>query len=222
MPINPGTTAQQAIMARLQPNIDLQNQQFDAEMANRGIPLGSDAYNAARRPLMQQQNDQMTQAALYGINEDEDARQQAIQQQGYYANAPLNFLNGLMTGSQVQTPQFQGTPSASANPTDIAGITNQSYQGRLNAYNSQVGQQNSMTSGLFSLGAAALPLLFSDRRLKSNIVRVGTHPLGIGIYDYDIFGERQRGVMADEVERVLPQAVLTHSSGFKMVDYGRL
>jgi hypothetical protein len=79
-----------------------------------------------------------------------------------------------------------------------------------------------MTSGLFSLGAAALPLLFSDRRLKSNIVRVGTHPLGIGIYDYDIFGERQRGVMADEVERVLPQAVLTHSSGFKMVDYGRL
>jgi hypothetical protein len=53
-------------------------------------------------------------------------------------------------------------------------------------------------------------------------VRVGTHPLGIGIYEYDIFGERQRGVMADEVETVMPEAVATHSSGYKMVNYGLL
>jgi len=64
--------------------------------------------------------------------------------------------------------------------------------------------------------------MFSDRRLKSNIERVGTHPLGIGIYDYDIGGERQRGVMADEVEQVLPEAVLTRPDGYKMVNYGIL
>jgi hypothetical protein len=58
--------------------------------------------------------------------------------------------------------------------------------------------------------------------LKSNIERIGTHSLGIGIYAYDIFGERQLGVMADEVEQVKPEAVLTHSSGFKMVNYGAL
>jgi hypothetical protein len=62
----------------------------------------------------------------------------------------------------------------------------------------------------------------SDRRLKSNIVRVGTHPLGIGVYEYDIFGERQRGVMADELEAVLPEAVAIHPSGYKMVNYGML
>ena len=73
-------------------------------------------------------------------------------------------------------------------------------------------------------GAGSIPGLFamSDRRLKSNIVRVGTHPLGIGIYEYDIFGERQRGVMADEVESVLPEAVAIHPSGYKMVNYGML
>jgi hypothetical protein len=70
-----------------------------------------------------------------------------------------------------------------------------------------------------SLGSAAI---MSDRRLKSNIVRVGTHPLGIGIYEYDIFGERQRGVMADEVQKVKPEAVVTHPSGYNMVKYGLL
>ncbi len=62
----------------------------------------------------------------------------------------------------------------------------------------------------------------SDRRLKSNIKRIGTSPLGIGVYEYDIFGERQTGVMADELEQVKPEAVLTHPSGYKMVNYGAL
>jgi hypothetical protein len=79
-------------------------------------------------------------------------------------------------------------------------------------------------SGLYglagNLGSAAI--MFSDRRLKSNIVRIGTHPLGIGVYEYDIFGGRQRGVMADEVEAVMPEAVSTHESGYKMVNYGLL
>ena len=63
----------------------------------------------------------------------------------------------------------------------------------------------------------------SDRRLKSNIVRIGTHSLGIGLYEYDIFGERQLGVMADEVEQVMPEAVTTHPTlGYKMVRYDLL
>jgi hypothetical protein len=65
--------------------------------------------------------------------------------------------------------------------------------------------------------------VMSDRRLKSNIVRIGTHPLGIGLYEYDIFGERQRGVMADEVEQVMPEAVTTHPTlGYKMVRHDLL
>lgn len=62
----------------------------------------------------------------------------------------------------------------------------------------------------------------SDRRLKSNIVRIGTHPLGIGIYEYEIFGRPDIGVMAQEVLEVKPEAVLTHPDGYLMVHYGRL
>lgn len=59
----------------------------------------------------------------------------------------------------------------------------------------------------------------SDMRLKSNIVRVGTHPLGVGVYDYDIDGHRERGVMAQELLHVLPSAVRVGGDGFMMVNY---
>jgi Chaperone of endosialidase len=70
----------------------------------------------------------------------------------------------------------------------------------------------------------------SDRRTKENIVRIGDHPLGIGIYLYDYKPEyrdlnghgRQFGVMADEVETVLPAAVSVHTNGYKQVAYGMM
>jgi len=65
---------------------------------------------------------------------------------------------------------------------------------------------------------------------KENIVRIGNHPLGIGLYlfDYknefrDLWGHgRQFGVMADEVESVMPEAVSLHSNGYKTVNYAML
>jgi len=65
----------------------------------------------------------------------------------------------------------------------------------------------------------AAGLSSSDRRLKSNVIRIGTHPLGIGWYEYTIEGRKEQGVMADEVLGVKPEAVITRSDGYLMVDY---
>ena len=70
----------------------------------------------------------------------------------------------------------------------------------------------------------------SDRAIKENIVMIGQHPLGIGLYLFDYKAEycdrwgagRQFGVMADEVETVMPEAVSTHVDGYKLVDYAML
>ena len=72
--------------------------------------------------------------------------------------------------------------------------------------------------------------LLSDRSTKENIVRIGTHPLGIGLYLFQYKTEyrdenghgRHFGAMADEVESVLPQAVGRHARGHKTVDYAML
>ncbi len=64
--------------------------------------------------------------------------------------------------------------------------------------------------------------LFSDRRLKTDVVRVGTMPSGLPIYEYSIFDRREIGVMADEAEKLFPKAVVTGADGIKRVDYGAI
>jgi hypothetical protein len=154
--VNAGQTGQDALMARFQPQIDLQSKQFEADMANKGIAQGSDPYNAARQSVDFSQNDLRSQAALNGINVGNQAQNQAMTTQSWLANSPLNYFNGLASGAQVQTPQFQGTPSVMANAPSYQNAVNSAYQGQLNGYNAQTGTQNSMTSGLFGLGAAGL------------------------------------------------------------------
>jgi hypothetical protein len=65
---------------------------------------------------------------------------------------------------------------------------------------------------------------FSDRRLKKDIKRVGTTPLGLAIYKYTMkaTGAKMIGGMADDIEKKVPGAVHTDPSGVKMVDYSRV
>lgn len=72
--------------------------------------------------------------------------------------------------------------------------------------------------------AANLAALFSDRRLKRDIVKLGVRPDGLGVYLFRYLWSpiRHVGVMAQEVLKVKPQAVIEHPSGFLMVDYGVL
>jgi hypothetical protein len=61
----------------------------------------------------------------------------------------------------------------------------------------------------------------SDRRLKRDIVKV-CEVDGLGLYEYKYVGQdgEHLGFMADEVLRVLPEAVAQGPGGFLMVDYG--
>ena len=97
----------------------------------------------------------------------------------------------------------------------------------------EYGSVHQFTQGSKSVnsdGNGTLAKNSSDRTTKQNIVRIGTHHLGIGLYLFDYKPEfrdeagygRQFGVMADEVEAVLPLAVGTHPRGHKMVDYAML
>lgn len=85
---------------------------------------------------------------------------------------------------------------------------------------SKPGSKNPKTAGV----------CLSDRSAKESIARIGTHPLSFGLYLFDYKPEfreewgsdRQFGVMADEVETVMPDAVLVHPDGYKMVNYAML
>jgi hypothetical protein len=61
----------------------------------------------------------------------------------------------------------------------------------------------------------------SDRRLKADVVRIGSHPAGFGLYRFKyLWSEEEHvGVIAQEVREVVPAAVIEGEDGFLRVDY---
>ena len=100
------------------------------------------------------------------------------------------------------------------------GALQNTFNSQLANSNAQNANFNNMLQAGAQLGSAAF--MFSDRRLKSNIKRVGTHAIGVGIYDYTMMGMPQRGVIAQEVQAVRPDLVKRHANGYLMVNYGGL
>jgi hypothetical protein len=92
----------------------------------------------------------------------------------------------------------------------------------------RVAYKNSQTSMLTSLAIGALS--FSDINLKENIKF--SHKEGdYNIYTWEWSEEAKKlskdklptyGVLAQEVQKQKPEAVITHGSGYLMVDYGKL
>ncbi len=178
-----------------------------------GLDLG--AMQARNAAVAQQQGlNQQYGAAM------NTARQQAIAEQAQQRGMSLNELNALLSGQQVNMPSFPSfNASKQAETPQYVNAAGMQYDAALDAFNAQQGGLGNLISGATSLGSA---FMMSDIRLKSNIRRVGTHPVGVGVYEYDIFGRRERGVIAQELQRVRPALVRQHDSGYLAVNYGAL
>jgi len=219
----------------LQPQFQQSQQQLQSQLANQGIPQGSQAYNTAMNNLALQQQ-QQNQSALDSATSGAAAYQAQLAQTGLANQAqeaqlytqqyqePLNLYSSLMSGTAPTMPQFSALNTSDAAPTNVLGAYQNAYQGQLNSYNTQVGSQNSELSGLTgilgSLGGAAVSK-YSDRRLKKNIRKIAAWFNGINIYEFEYNWNpiKQIGVMADEVKKVIPEAVHTGSDGYDRVNY---
>lgn len=153
----------QALMSRLQPQLDRDQEQLDTKLANQGITQGSDAYNNAINLQNQAKNDAYNQAQLSAIsagqtfqNESLAAHQQGVSDYNTQYYAPLNTYNELANGVQVQNPTFSAPTQGNAASPNLEGDVNSAYQAALNSYNAQVAGSNSSASGLFGLGGSFL------------------------------------------------------------------
>jgi hypothetical protein len=129
----------------------LQSANFGNQAA--GQDFGQNLTAAQQQNAAQgQQYNQLLQNAQFGNT----AQGQSLQQQLALRNQPLNEIAGLMSGSQIQLPQFQGYQGSNVAPAPI--FAGQQAQGA--AQNQQYGVAqagaNANTSGLYGLGAAGL------------------------------------------------------------------
>ena len=154
MGINPGENYSDAIMRRLQPQIQHQTEMSDAQLANQGIVPGTEAYTNAKRVLGQQQNDLLTSAQIGGIGVGQQANQQAYNQQLQTYNNPLQQLGAFNQATQAGyvTPYNQ---AAVAGP-DYLGAQATSNAAAIAAQNAANAQTANMQSGLYGLGSSAI------------------------------------------------------------------
>lgn len=155
-PVNAGTTAQDAIMARVQPQLDRQRTSLETQLTNQGLRPGTEAWKNSMTDFGNQENDQRSQAALQGIGLDTQAHQAGIQEQEFMRTEPLNILNAVRSASPVGLPQFQGYQGAQVGAAPVMQGAQAQGQYNQGLYNSQVAGQNAALGGLSQLGAAGL------------------------------------------------------------------
>ena len=191
-------------LASIQPDIDKYINRTSANLVNKGIPIGSQAYNEVMREQDKNISNQL--ADIYSRS-----RSQALADTG----AQIGNIGALQ--SQMYSPQY----IAGLGATGLENLYTQQFQNEMDKYNAAVGSSNANKSAaagaIGSLGAAAI-MAMSDKRVKENLKPVGKLDNGLTVYignyieSVDPYKMPQLFLIAQEVEKVHPEAV----KGFKV------
>lgn len=131
-----------AIMSRYDRQFSDTEAALDQKLRNQGLMPGSEAYDTQFRQMREMQNDATMQAILAGgqeqsrlagldlgaANFQNNTRQSQMQEALALRNQPINEAIALMSGSQVQVPQFVSPFQAGVQAPDYTGLVNNKYQ----------------------------------------------------------------------------------------------
>jgi DNA-binding transcriptional MerR regulator len=189
-----------------------------AQALQQQLGIGSQQFNQQQANQQTGYNQQMQSAGYQN-----QLRQQQIAEQMQQRGFSLNEINAILNGQQVSMPNMPGFNSASASQAAQYNNAAQNQgQYNLDAFSAQQAGLNSALSG-----ASSAAMMFSDRRLKKDVEALWEEPNGLTRYSFRYVWQaddepKLYGFMADEVEKLYPEAVHLDKSGYKMVDYGRL
>ena len=192
--------------------------QFDAEATERDRAI-AEQLQQRQIPMDEYRNLAAMQSGLFGLRDTERAR--AVQEASYLRNLPLNETAALMSGTQIQNPTFSAAPQTGVASTDYTGLVSNNYTNQMNAYQAQMARANAKTAAIGSMvGALGGAAIASDIRIKKNISTVGRLDNGLPVYSFQYItgGPQQIGLMAQDVEKINPSAVI-EINGIKHVDY---
>lgn len=223
---------EQAMLERMNPQLDRDRTALETQLVNQGLQRGSEAFNRSLDEARRQANDARTGIFLASGDESRReaeqqaiARERALQERLVPRNQSINEITSLMSGGQVTMPQFTPFRGAQMSEVPIADMMYRSAE--MERQNWMASQQMNAQSraGMFgALGNIGAGLFrFSDRRLKRDIraMGIGAHGLTVYAFRYAWDDAEHVGYMADEVRAVRPDAVAT-VAGFDAVNYGAL
>lgn len=183
--------AQNILNQRLQPQLQVQQEQLDTKLRNQGIMPGTEAYNRSKAALGMQQNDLINQSQLTAQGIGQNLYNQDLQT-AQFGNTALNQMNqnqlsnlgfNNQAGQQGYTNQLAATQANNAaatqqNQNQLAnvGVNNaanqQNYanlQAMLNTNNQNAQQQYANMNTGTSLNNAALQQQFANQQAGANL-----------------------------------------------------
>lgn len=193
------------------------NKQFEspqgalAARASEAGAFGSSRHRGAQSDLERARLDAIANAmqGQYNIAQDQ------------YSAGLGNLLN--FGGLQRELDLQQRMAPVSAFETYMSGVSPLLSSPTYNPVTTTKGSSG-LLGKIGQIGQAAAPFvaMFSDRRLKKNIKRIGEMAgLPLYVYEYIWSPKKMAGFMAHEVEKKYPQAV-SELSGYKAVNYGAI
>lgn len=207
----------QSYVDKTAPQYGRMRSDLETRLANQGLGVGSEAYQRSINDFDERQMDATNQAAYSSVLNGQNAFSQSMGDQmnagSFGNNAQQSYINQIAS-------LLQGSMSGYDKNMDIYGIQSGADNRIANnkAANSAAQSQagNNALSSLLQ-GAA----LFSDRRLKENILPVGHLDNGLTVYCFNYKGQNtpQIGLIAQEVQKIKPNAVFKDESGYLKVNY---
>ncbi|MDP3939176.1 MAG: tail fiber domain-containing protein [Deltaproteobacteria bacterium] len=144
------------------------------------------------------------------LNQDVNRKNTAINQQFNLATLGANAAarQGTATANTASNISNLATEGANATAAGIVGAAN---------------AKTAATNSAINTGMSAAALFLSDKRLKTDIRKLGKDDIGLNVYAFKYKGDDKRrvGHMAQDVEKKFPDAVKTIRD-IKFIDYGEL
>lgn len=134
--LNPDTATEtyfQNAMSNIQPEIDRYRSQVSADLINKGIPIGSRAYNQVQEEVDKNINQAVQNAYV-------DSRSRALSD----INAQINNIGGVQ--SQIYQPQAY----AGIGSVGLRDLYNDKFENEMDIYNVKVAERNAKMGSLFN------------------------------------------------------------------------
>lgn len=209
----------------LAPQFQEDRERLEQQLADQGIPRGSEAFNEELNRLEQSQARQLQELSFNSVQTAEAQRA-----------ARFNEISSLLGQQQVGGIGFnQFQPQASG--LDLFGAEqaaiNRDFQNMLSQRQASAAKRNALIGALGRVGSEGIGAAVSafaassDRALKENIEFVNYSNSGIPIYQFEYINKdygqgRFEGVMAQDLIDIKPEALIVDKSGYYKVDYSKL
>lgn len=216
----------------LKPQFDQQTNALNVQLAQRGLPIGSEASDLATKQLQANQNTALTNAANNATAAAGQEQQRQIGNaltQYMLPYQQLQTLEGLTPGYSL--PSFQSTPTVQEASPDYTSTVNNNYAQQMKQYTND---QQGLWSGVSGLGSAligAKPWTWSDENLKEDRSPADGESIlmilrGMPVDDYRFKDEAQEalgvpehstGPMAQDLQEAWPETSDGHTVNISAV-----